>query len=277
MLDITSYYETIRGFQGIFVGSVDQILVSERFPGAIWVIINRRERHNALSYSVLKALAAVIEEQGKRPGTKCIVLTGAGDRYFAAGGDLVALASVRDEDGALKMADDSRAVLDTIRDCEVPVIALLNGCAIGGGAELALSCDMRMQRQGTEIGFVQAKLAITSAWGGGVDLVQLVGPSRAIRMMSRCELIDADTALSWGLADKIVGSEYPEKDIEDFLGPILATPKQVLRGIKAQARAFRRGDTYSERRLIEQRYLVETWLHQDHWDRAENLLLRLKK
>lgn len=259
------------------MSSSDQILVSEPFSGASWITINRREKHNALSDGVLNDLASVIEEQGKRLEIRCIILTGAGDRYFAAGGDLVALASVRDEAGVLKMTDDSRAVLDTIRDCEVPVIALLNGSAIGGGAELALSCDMRMQRQGVGIGFVQAKLAITSAWGGGVDLMQLVGPSRAVRMMSRCELIDADTALSWGLADKIVGPEDPEKDIKDFLDPILATPRQVLRGIKAQARAFRRGDPYSERRLIEQRHLVETWLHQDHWDRAENLLSRIKK
>ncbi|WP_456389655.1 enoyl-CoA hydratase/isomerase family protein [Profundibacter sp.] len=259
------------------MSSTDQILVSDRFSGASWVTINRQEKHNALSKAVLNALAATIKAQGERPEIKCIVLTGASDRYFAAGGDLAALADVRETADVLEMTDNSRAALDTIRNCEVPVIALLNGSAIGGGAELALSCDMRMQRQGVKIGFIQAKLGITPAWGGGVDLVQLVGPSRAVRMMSRCEMIDADTALDWGLADKVIGPQDPEKDIEDFLAPILSTPRQVLRGIKAQARAFRRGDTYSERRLIEQQHLVETWLHQDHWDRAENLLSGGKK
>ena len=259
------------------MGNADQILVSDRFSGTSWVTINRQEKHNALSKAVLNELAATIKAQGERPEIKCIVLTGASDRYFAAGGDLAALADVRDTADVLEMTDNSRAALDTIRNCEVPVIALLNGSAIGGGAELALSCDMRMQRQGVKIGYIQAKLGITSAWGGGVDLVQLVGPSRAVRMMSRCEMIDADTALAWGLADKIIGPQDPEKDIKDFLDPILATPRQVLRGIKAQARAFRRGDTYSERRLVEQQHLVETWLHQDHWDRAENLLSRGKK
>ena len=79
----------------------------------------------------------------------------------------------------------------SLRACPLPVLAYLNGDAIGGGAELALACDMRLQSASARIGFIQARLAITSAWGGGPDLCRIVGAARAMRMMSRCELVDA--------------------------------------------------------------------------------------
>src|SRR5690606_19137494 len=131
------------------------------------------------------------------PDTRLIVLSGAGDRYFAAGGDLRDLATVRDEAATLAMAGQARAALDAVRECPVPVVAYLNGDAIGGGAELALACDLRLQAS-------QARLAITSAWGGGTDLCRLVGGARAMRMMARSELVDAQQALAWGLADAVI-------------------------------------------------------------------------
>src|SRR3546814_13571644 len=77
------------------------------------------------------------------------------------------------------MSVESRDALDAIRDCDVPVIAYLNGDAIGGGAELALACDMRVMAATARIGYIQAKLAIPPAWGGGTDLCVLIGSSRA--------------------------------------------------------------------------------------------------
>jgi len=252
-------------------------VVEERDPGLWWITINRPKKHNALSRGVLDQLAQVMEECGVIDRSRLIVLTGAGDRYFAAGGDLVDLSNVRDEAEVLAMTDQARFALDVIRECPVPVVALLNGDAIGGGAELALSCDMRMQSERARIGFVQAKLAITSAWGGGVDLCGLVGAARAMRMMSRCELIDARTALEWGLSDVVIGTETREEDISGFLEPMLKCTAHVLRGIKAQTRAYRLGMSYDQRRSVEQSQLVKTWLHQDHWVAADSLLTKGKK
>ena len=251
--------------------------VEERDLGAWWVTISRPQKHNALSRGVLDQLGQVVAECGRMDRSRLIVLTGAGDRYFAAGGVLVDLSSIRDEAATLDMTDQARRALDAVRDCPVPVIALVNGDAIGGGAELALSCDMRMQSERARIGFIQAKLAITSAWGGGPDLCRLVGAARAMRMMGRCELIDAPTALQWGLSDAVIGAETREDDIAAFLGPMLKCPAQVLRGIKAQTRAYRQGLSYDQRRSIEQRELVKTWLHEDHWVAADALLTKGKK
>ncbi|SHI04373.1 enoyl-CoA hydratase/isomerase family protein [Pollutimonas bauzanensis] len=255
----------------------NDILVQERVSGVWWITINREKKHNALARSVLRELAQAVALAAGQASARCIVLTGAGKRYFAAGGDLVDLASVRDEQATIEMANGARTALDALRNCPLPVIAYLNGDAIGGGAELALACDMRMQGSKARIGFIQAKLAITSAWGGGPDLCQLIGTSRAMRMMSRCELVDPRQALDWGLADAVIGEASVEQDIQAFLDPMLSCPPQVLRGIKAQTRACRQGLAYDERRSVEQRQLIATWLHEDHWSFSEKLLSKGKK
>jgi len=254
------------------VETENDIAVETRAGGALWITINRARKHNALARHVLAAMARAVNEAAARDDLRCVVLTGAGDRFFAAGGDLLDLSTVRDAKATLEMADQARGALDAVRRCPLPVIALLNGDAIGGGAELALACDMRMQASHARIGFVQARMAITSAWGGGPDLCRTVGGARAMRMMTRCELIDADRALAWGLADAVVEDGPHGDSVREFLGPLLACAPQVLRGIKAQATAWREGGTYDMARRIEQQQLLNTWLHADHWSASDKFL-----
>lgn len=248
------------------------LLVEEDGCGAVWITINRPQKHNALARPVLAQLREAVQAAGERADTPFVVVTGAGERYFAAGGDLRDLSGVRDEAATLDMVEQAGAALDAIRNCPVPVIACLNGDAIGGGGELALACDLRLQSAHARIGFIQAKLAITSAWGGGPDLFALVGPARAMRMMTRCELVDATTALAWGLADAVLRDGPRGEDTAAFLKPLLACAPQVLRGIKAQAVASRQGAGWQAHRELEKLHLVRTWLHEDHWAASEQLL-----
>lgn len=248
------------------------VVVREPRPGAVWITVDRAQKHNALARPVLAELAAAVRRAGAREDVRYLVVTGAGDKYFAAGGDLRDLSSVRDETAVLAMMEEAGAALDAVRHCPVPVIALLNGDAIGGGAELALACDMRLQSAHARIGYIQARLAITSAWGGGPDLFQLIGPAHAIRMMSRCELVGAEQALAWGLADAVVRDGAEGQDVAAFLKPLDACAPQVLRGIKAQAIAARQGAGWKAHRAVEQQHLVRTWLHDDHWAASEKLL-----
>lgn len=248
------------------------VVVREPRPGAVWITVDRAQKHNALARPVLAELAAAVRRAGAREDVRYLVVTGAGDKYFAAGGDLRDLSSVRDEAAVMAMMEEAGAALDAVRHCPVPVIALLNGDAIGGGAELALACDMRLQSAHARIGYIQARLAITSAWGGGPDLFQLIGPAHAIRMMSRCELVGAEQALAWGLADAVVRDGAEGQDVAAFLKPLDACAPQVLRGIKAQAIAARQGAGWKAHRAVEQQHLVRTWLHDDHWAASEKLL-----
>lgn len=255
----------------------EDVLIDRQPSGACRITINRPAKHNALARPLLDAVGQAVTDAGAHPDTRLIVLSGAGDRYFAAGGDLRDLATVRDEAATLAMAGQARAALDAVRECPVPVVAYLNGDAIGGGAELALACDLRLQASHARIGFVQARLAITSAWGGGTDLCRLVGGARAMRMMARSELVDAQQALAWGLADAVIADGPDGADIQAFLRPMLACPPQVLRGIKAQVRAWRQGAAYEAARATEQQHLLSTWLHGDHWRASEQILSKGKQ
>jgi enoyl-CoA hydratase len=254
------------------MNETNNVRVEEKTQGSVWITIDRAAKHNALARPVLAQLAEAVKAAASRHDTRYVVLTGAGDKYFAAGGDLRDLASVRDEVAVMAMMEEAGAALDAIRNCAVPVIALLNGDAIGGGAELAVACDMRLQSAHARIGYIQAKLAITSAWGGGPDLFQLVGRSHAMRMMARCELVGAEQALQWGLADAVITDGADGADVAAFLKPLDACAVQVLRGIKAQAIASRTGAGWQAHRRVEQKHLVQTWLHDDHWAASEKLL-----
>ncbi len=240
------------------------------------VTLNRPEKHNPLSRAVLARLRGIFEGARDDREIACAVLTGAGERYFAAGGDLRDLAAVREEPAVRAMAADARSALDAIREFPVPVVALLNGDAIGGGAELALACDLRVMREGARIGYIHGRLAITSAWGGGPDLVSVVGPARALRMTSRCELVPAATALAWGLTDAVAPSGELDATLDEFLAPMLAQTRAALAGFKAQARSARSGRPLEERRALELDAFTATWMQEDHWAAVDRILGRGK-
>ena len=249
----------------------DDVLLS-REGRVLRVTINRPGKHNPLSRAVLAELRDVFDSARNDPDLACVVLTGAGDRYFAAGGDLRDLALVRTEQGVGAMVEEARAALDAVRNFPLPVVAVLNGDALGGGAELALACDLRVMREGACIGYVQGRLAITTGWGGGTDLATVIGPARALRMTARCETVSATTALDWGLADAVAPADGLDAAVQDFIAPILKQSGNVLRGFKAQALAARRGLPFDERRAIEQREFVRTWMHEDHWSAVDRFL-----
>lgn len=251
-----------------------EVLLETGALGDVWITVNRPQKHNALARIVLAELADAIARVGSDPTTRCVVLRGAGEKYFAAGGDLVDLATVRTAEETGVMADEAMAALDAVRNCPVPVIAYVNGDALGGGAELAVACDMRMLEAHARIGFVQGRMGITSAWGGGPDLFQLVGAGRAMRMMSRCEMIDAKTALKWGLVDVVVTGGAEGADVQSFLKPLFDCSPQVLRSIKEQALAWRQGLSYAARREIERKNLVATWLSVEHWAAVDRFLAK---
>jgi len=237
------------------------------------ICIQRPEKRNALSREVLRSIASAFSQHADDASLKAAVLTGAGDKSFAAGGDLVDLASIRTLEGAAKMADDAKAALDEIRRFPVPVIAALNGDAMGGGAELAMACDFRVAASHARIGFVQGRLNLSTAWGGGIDLMHRVGAGAALRILCRSELFASDEALALGLID---ASAHPgqalRECVAEFLEPLLRQAPQVLRAFKGLAHGVRSGRSRAELDSLETRLFAQTWVHEDHWAAAEKLL-----
>lgn len=249
------------------------LVLAEVSGGVLNVTINRPGKRNALSRAVLAELRRTFADFAAAAELKVAVLRGAGDRSFAAGGDLHDLAAVRTPDEARTMADAAHDALDAIRDFPLPVVAALNGDALGGGAELAVACDFRIAAEHMQIGFIQGRLNISTAWGGGADLMRLLGVTPALRLLAVSERLDAQTALATGLVDAVATAQEPlQAAIDRFIAPFLQQAPQVLRAFKALARAMRLGLPASEVRAIETQHLVATWTHPDHWQAAEGIL-----
>jgi enoyl-CoA hydratase len=244
----------------------------ESSAGVLRVTINRPDKRNALSAEVLQSLAKVFASNCDDPNLGVAVLRGAGEQCFAAGGDLRELASITTLEGAAEMARDAKASLEAIRQFPLPVVAALNGDAMGGGAELSVACDFRIAAAHARIGFVQGRLNISTAWGGGIDLMRLVGPSRGLGLLCRGEMLSGAEAAALGLVDA-VAREGQSLDglIADFVAPILKQSPQVLRAFKAVSKGVHAGLSRAELNDIETRMFAETWVHADHWSAAAKI------
>ena len=193
-------------------------LLVGRDDGVMSVVLNRPDKHNPLSRAVLAALQDAMQQASSDDTLRCVLLRGAGNGYFAAGGDLRDLSSVRSTAETEVMVVEARGALDAVRECPVPVIAVINGDALGGGAELAVACDLRIMASHARIGYMHGRLNVSTGWGGGTDLFDLVGRARALRMLARAEMVHAVEALAWGLADAVAPGEA---DLDAFAAGFL--------------------------------------------------------
>ena len=260
-----------RGFGG---GSV----LAARHGTHLFVRLNRPEEHNALGDRVLAALDEAFRTFAADDDLTAAVLTGSGDKTFAAGGNLKELNALKGLEAAAAFSRRTRAVFDVIRSFPVPVVAALNGNALGGGAELALACDFRIASRRAGIGFLQGNLAITTAWGGGIDLLNLLGPSRGLDLLLSGDNVPAVRAAEIGLVDGVAEEgETLGAAVDGFLARIGRRKPQVARGFKALVAAHRRGLSRAEMAAVETEHFAACWDHDDHWAAAEAALARMGK
>lgn len=243
-------------------------LIVERSEQVLRLTINRPEKRNALSMALLDDIGAALSGNADEHDIKVAVITGAGEQCFAAGGDLRELDAVRSEDQAREMAERGRRALDQIRYFPLPVIGVLNGLALGGGAELAMACDLRIGSARAEIGFLQSRLNVTTAWGGGIDLLEAIGPGHALHLLVQGARIGMDEAQRLGLVERVCPLADP---LEDFVSQFLATytdkSPQVIRGYKAVT-AARRNHIHEQFDELAQVHFITSWTHPDHWAAA---------
>ena len=239
----------------------------------LYVTIRRATKLNTLSKAVLGELKRAFETAAENRELVGAVLTGEGERAFAAGGDLTEFDSARTPEAAIELTRIATAALDAIREFPVPVIAAVNGDALGGGAEMAAACDMRVIAEHAHIGFIQGSLGISTGWGGGDDLRRIVGSGRALRILVEARKIDAAEAMAVGLADAVAGKGALDTAVENELATLRKRPAQVMRAFKAVTRPPRT----SEQAAKEFDHFVECWLHDDHWTVHDQIVARLRK
>jgi enoyl-CoA hydratase/carnithine racemase len=237
------------------------------------ILINRPEQRNALSLEALRCLRNIFEGLHADRGLKCAILTGAGDRSFAAGGDLKELAHYRTDEQAAEVSQCGRRALDAIRHSPVPVYAAINGHALGGGAELAVACDFRIAKASASIGFLQGKLNITTAWGGAADLIGLVGADRALEMLLTSRIMSMSAARETGLIDVVVpeGADLLESVLA-HASHFLSKPAHVIQAFAGISHAGK-ASLRTNLEPIEFQSFVTTWVHQAHWTAAEQSIL----
>lgn len=185
-----------------------------------YIMINRPERRNALNKETLDEIIEALEELRQDESVGCVIFTGKGDKSFAAGADIGQLR----EKTALDALNNGgmQQVYNQIEAFEKPTIAMINGYALGGGCELAMSCDIRVASANAKIGLPELNLSIIPGAGGTQRLARIVGKGKALEMILMGKIIDANEAFRIGLVSEVTSPEELEAKAEEIAAQILA-------------------------------------------------------
>ena len=208
--------------------SDSSIVVFEQHAGIVVLTLNRPEALNALNLAVLQQLAALLDRLRTDAAVHAVILTGGGTRAFCAGADIRQLNSA----SPLAVREFARLAVEV--NCRIetlgkPVVAAINGAALGGGLELAEACTLRIAARGARLGHPEVQIGAIAGFGGTTRLPRLVGRGRAAEMLLRGRAVDADEALQIGLVQSVVPVDRLLDEAQVFLADILAQSPTAVR------------------------------------------------
>jgi len=211
-----------------------QNILSELKAAVLYVTINREQKLNALNRETLAELADVIAYASQSDEVKAVLLTGAGEKAFVAGADISEFANYTAENGEELARNGQMTVFDAIANCPKPVIAAINGFALGGGLELAMACHIRVASEHAKLGLPEVSLGLIPGYGGTQRLTQLVGRGRAIEMIVTADLITASQAEKIGLVNYVVPQSELFSKVDELVAKIkLRAPLAIACAIDA--------------------------------------------
>ncbi len=187
--------------------------------GILYLTITRESKLNALNIQTLKDIREAVSAVYENPEVRGIILTGAGTKAFAAGADISEFVNFNVEEGT-RMSAEGHAVLNTIEKCPKPVIAAINGFALGGGNELAMACHLRIAAENAKFGQPEVNLGITPGYAGTQRLAQLIGRGRALEYLMTADMISAADAYRMGLVNHVVPQDQLIAKCEDILNKV---------------------------------------------------------
>ncbi|MBN1225153.1 MAG: enoyl-CoA hydratase/isomerase family protein [Candidatus Aminicenantes bacterium] len=224
--------------------------------------INRPEVHNAVNGAVMERLEEVQKLLHEQRDLLVLIITGAGEKSFCAGGDIKYFATLKSRDEALAMSRRMQSVLNGFRLGNQLVIAAVNGSAFGGGCEILTACHYRIAAAHARFSFRQAANGIITGWGGGVRLFQQINASRALRLLTTSETIDAREAAAVGFIDEVVQDSA-------VLEKALSLAESIVRNSPASVRTFlqilqkiQQGDLETAIELETERF-GDLWIDED--------------
>ena len=180
------------------------------------ITINRADKLNAINKQVMTDLNEVMNEVNDNDEIRSVIITGMGEKAFAAGADIKEFSGL-DQQQAMALAKYGQDVFFKIENCGKPVVAAVNGFALGGGCELAMACHFRIASENAKFGQPEVNLGLIPGYGGTQRLTTLIGKGRAMELLLTADIIDADTALQYGLVNYVV----PAKELMNKVTSLL--------------------------------------------------------
>ena len=190
-----------------------QLTVNE---GIATLVINRPKQLNALNKQTLAEISEAFESMRNDDGVKVVIMTGSGEKAFVAGADIKEFANFSGMQGSELAKTGHMTVFNSIEEFSKPVIAAINGFALGGGLELAMAAHVRIASDNARMGLPETSLGVIPGYGGTQRLPQLIGKGRALEMIFSAKMIDAATALNYGLVNAVVPQEALQATAENM-------------------------------------------------------------
>lgn len=239
------------------------LVLAERVGDCLVLRLNRPEAGNAINLATAQDLSACVESCSADASLRALVITGAGDRFFCTGGDVKAYANVASPRELNATFDLIRDLLDAIEALPCPVLAAINGYAIGGGAELALACDLRIMEASAQIGFPQSRLGILPGWDGIERLLPLVGRGAATRLLLTGLRVSAAEAQAMGLANDIAPDGQGVTRALELARSLAEVAPLAVAAIKITLREAATGGRKAARQGAREAF-TRLWFSEDH-------------
>lgn len=205
--------------------------------GIATLVIDRPKQLNALNKQTLSEINEAFESMRENDAVKVVVMTGSGEKAFVAGADIKEFADFSGVEGSELAKTGHLTVFNVIEEFSKPVIAAINGFALGGGLELAMAAHVRIASDNARMGLPETSLGVIPGYGGTQRLPQLIGKGRALEMIFSAKMIDASTALNYGLVNAVVPQEAlqatAEKMAQDFMKNSIVAMGYAIEAVNA--------------------------------------------
>lgn len=219
-----------------------QTILTSLENGIFTITIHRPDKLNALNRTVMQEIDAAMNEVYSNAAIKAVLFTGSGEKSFVAGADIAEFVNLTREEGML-LAQRGHDVFNKIEQCPKPVVAAVNGFALGGGCELAMSCHFRLASANARFGQPEVNLGLIPGYGGTQRLVQLIGKGKAMELLMSAAMIDAQEALRLGLVNYVTTAEELISQTKQLLQTILSKgPHAVAKVIQSVNAYYQEGE-----------------------------------
>jgi enoyl-CoA hydratase len=206
--------------------------------GICTITINRPDKLNALNKKVIEELSAAVDEVYNNAAIKCAILTGAGPKAFVAGADIAEFLTLGAGGGETLAKRGQEMVFDKIENCHKPIVAAVNGFALGGGCELAMACHFRLASETAKFGQPEVNLGLIPGYGGTQRLAQLVGKGKAMELMMTGHMIDANEAKQLGLVNHVTTADTLIEHTKKILEVIMTKGPRAVGNVIAAVNAY---------------------------------------